>query len=208
MQFLGDRPMSNLYPTNDSYILIPNRRVIAYSAKAGSTSIGRALSQYRKMPQAQAMDWRKRGLPVVLFMRHPYERLVSAWWMFSTGARGHSRRFPTAFEDFVRKALHGKPDKEAYHWAPQTDYHTYNGTFLPTEVYPFDRISTLWPFLGTNTRIQQLNAGRDRPSWKPLVNALPEDLQLGLTNYYSADMIHYNGSVAELADASDLESDA
>lgn len=119
--------------------------VIATSPKVASTSIARAVRRagWRSTEQK---PWTRADKEVALVLRHPLERLVSAYYWFvrvnnvKPGTPGHTFGdipFP-AFVDYALK----NPNQ---HWTPQTWQHA-DILHMPfTEYWPLELLDTLWP---------------------------------------------------------------
>lgn len=114
---------------------------VALIEKAGHTSITQAAKQHRaglKMSYQEAFDSQ---IPVVIFLRHPIERLVSAWRYF------HPQMFPNGthipqhrpLSRFIDDVLSGVPNE---HWNPQLA--RFAGCNIST-VHRFENINEHWP---------------------------------------------------------------
>ena len=54
------------------------------------------------------------------------------------------------------------------HWSPQTRLHMYNGEFLPTKVYPFERLAETWAKELPDYPLIHIGANLNRLSWQAL----------------------------------------
>lgn len=174
------------------YHRVDENLIIASTPKAGTTSINRALKGLpRPMKQRVfKLSQADPAIEVALFVRHPIERLVSAWYMICHQNRGS---FPNTFEGFIERALSKVRQNMDEHWIPQSDYHSYQGKFLPTQLYRFEDINRAWPALVTE-RGRELgwhNKASGRPDWRELVYDLPVETQARVQRYYADDLKLY-----------------
>ena len=95
----------------------------ATSSRVGSTSIASAFGGHT-LPVEEAAS---SDLPVVLFVRHPLDRIVSCFLEFNKGR---------TFVEFLEVVKTVKN----HHWYPQVKLHTYEGEFIPTKVLPMSEI--------------------------------------------------------------------
>lgn len=155
------------------YHILPDR-IIAASPKVASTSIQAALEPYN-FPHYSAGA---RACPpiegrAILFVRDPIERFISGYRFLS-----RAREILICYRGFVDQVLDGWMDM---HIQAQRDYHSIDGEFKPTELYPFERLGEIWPFVGMGDL--------------PVKNASPKnwpDVDISyrleeLQNYYAKD---------------------
>lgn len=167
-----------------------NRMITGYSLKAGSTTIMKSLGVPRAhIGQFEALKHAERGLKVRLFVRHPLDRLVSAWKFFTTVGTSYIKaildRDPKAhnrlmardcgFEEWADIALKWYNP----HWYPQTEYHTTKeGLFVPTDVYELSYLSKT-----------KMNSTRHEP-WEFYYEGNPE-LRAKIEDMYINDIVLY-----------------
>lgn len=163
---------------------------VATSPKAGSTSIARTFAEQDIRHTMQHLV-SKSDKPVILFLRHPLERLVSAFHMM----RSRNSGIPQNFPDFVDKVL----KKERYtgdkHWLPQADLHYQGRQFLITECWPFDKINELWPDIVGKGQLKWLNRG-EKTDWELLWDELSPTQQQQIIEYYADDLRLYEKALA------------
>lgn len=174
------------------YRYFPTKRVRidAYSAKAGSTSLLRHIQDpCRIIAQPEVEALREDGVPVHLYVRHPLDRLVSAYTWFTTKHNSPIRpirdkspkdhdvilgKTEATFEQWVEVALrHPNP-----HWCSQTEYHTTPaGLFVPTHC-------TNLQFLG-GKKYNEIA----RPSW---TDYYTKDFEERMSTLFAADLELFN----------------
>lgn len=131
------------------YIPMPRQRYIGWVYKGGSASIRFATQWDRcrpKAPQWEVYHAIQEGATCAFWLRHPLKRMRSAWRWW-----GQQRNFPQPaygpgcpWERFVDLVLQDRQETRDPHWNPQVPTHTYQGTFVPTHVYPFEAITATW----------------------------------------------------------------
>lgn len=169
------------------------KKVICTTQRAGSTSMIEAMapaglnSQSELIDAAMALNLRKGGWPVLLWLRDPMTRFASAYAIFGAGRIPISReiatlkhRTPVLFADTVF-AL------DDAHWAPTTRLHTYMGVFLPTKIYPFYDLAETWAEEMPGYRLALLNRTK-RKSWNELAGELNANYINMLTKHYEEDL--------------------
>ena len=171
-------------------------KIIGYTPKSATTSIHRSLRTLAKPKISQQMVVKRREtVPVIVFVRHPLDRLVSAHAFFTRADRVNPG-IPENFSDFVDFLLKKVRNRQDEHWIPQTDYHTYHKQYLPTVHYPLEHINEIWPTI-SRSKLERLNANKDRPEWEPLFDSLSNEQQAGLLAYYADDIRVYEKALAE-----------
>lgn len=123
------------------YIEFPDW-LVGMTPKAGWTSMQQAGKGY---PTLDINAAARSDKPIVLFVRHPVDRLVSAWRFFHQKAHFPNRHIAskTGLEKFVDQVLKGVEDQ---HWMSQVKLHTHH-RFIPTVVHRFENIHEVWPEL-------------------------------------------------------------
>ena len=91
---------------------------------------------------------------VVWFIRHPIKRLQSCYNYFENTVGWPTRwvehpkdaeiKSPITYEQYVDLVLEGARNR---HWDAQVPQVSYAGHFLPTQIYRFEDIQSLWPDL-------------------------------------------------------------
>ena len=165
--------------------VIPNQLIITTTEKVGYTSIAKAVKRSPRIPEAEIPSHPAR---VRLYLRHPIERLRSAWSFFTdsnyfpdpdgdpTGARMPAM----PFERFIDQVL-----DEGYsnvHWAPQLAQHKHYD-----EIYRFENIDDTWPHGHAYRELGHWNKSKTpKPAITyrhlDLVDYYLEDLDAWLTN--------------------------
>ena len=85
----------------------------------------------------------------IIFVRHPLDRLESAYKLFMP-----TDRYSSSYEEFVDNVLSGD---ENWHWLPQHDWHTVDGSLVPDICYKFENINLILyglPTLNTSNSIK------------------------------------------------------
>jgi hypothetical protein len=164
-------------------------KVLAYSLKCASTFLQKAWRGIRRIGQAEAYE---QDNPVILFIRHPLDRLVSNYVFWRTVNRGSVRaRFPDMQlpEDLTSITIEEWYDytQRQYdaHWADQVEYHTYKGNFVPTIVYPFDALSTM--------RAEKVNASK-HDAWPTYFT---DEFRAQMEARYAEDLACYDKALDE-----------
>lgn len=158
-------------------------KVLVVCPKAGSTSIREVM---KKEIQPHAITPKDR---VIWFARHPIERIESCFNHFSETGWPNKLVF-NSIQGFVDAILQGVSNR---HWSPQTPQVSYPYTFLPTEVYKFEHIDTLWPKLFS----------KPLPHMNPSTKEVKLDYRISeLERLYQDDLAHWEDATAPLESVS------
>jgi len=123
------------------YIELP-QKIFCWTEKAASRSMVNALKKYPAIAASEVLKKRD-DKPVVLYIRHPLNRLASAWTHFAANGYGPTAYSPWPdFPAFCDKVLAGHINP---HWDSQTDQHVYHDVFLPNEWHRLEDITKTWP---------------------------------------------------------------
>lgn len=181
-----------------SYYVALNGKILGYSPKVASSSIRRVQGTV-SVRQAVARKRKSEGIDIVLFVRHPFERVVSAWHMLSRdGVYSDLPADLAVFDKFVEYILRRSVNAYAVHWIPQYQIHTYEAEFLPNRVFRLEGIDYWFPRL-FGADIGRHNAATSRPEWKPLISRLSRKTCMELTRYYSADFQLFERAIGPVA---------
>lgn len=138
--------MSDLLPEyhkREKFYPQPDGCIIATTSKAGCTTVklGTPGGIQDRMMIDEALRRRKKGTEVILYLRHPYHRMVSAWKYFTREGRFLPRTYMTDEEEQI---INNAPSFPGWlsvaskyndeHWTGQVDYHTLDGEFVPSRV--------------------------------------------------------------------------
>ena len=196
--------MEQFYPARTSnpgrdwestYILLRDGRILAYTEKCGSKSIRahiKPIVETANIGAPTALKLREEGAKVLLFVRDPLDRLVSAWTFFQ------KQKMP--FEKWLNIAL-TKPDR---HWRPQVEAHTWNGEFIPNRLYPLDLLTNYWGNLFQGAHPMRPLNQTEHKDWAHYVNQLSRDTIERVIERYVQDIDLY-ARVVELADTAGLD---
>lgn len=172
------------------YIWQPGRKLVtAYSLKCGSSTIMRGAGRTRAhIGQFEAAKYADQGMTVELYVRHPLDRLASAWRWFTQVQTSFIKAIlemcpqdhsvlmdrKTEFEPWVRAALnHYNP-----HWYPQAEYHTTpEGILVPNLIKDIRHLGAT-----------KFNETVQRCSWEDLYT---EDLRKEMEDIYVNDVALY-----------------
>jgi hypothetical protein len=160
-----------------SFIQLQGGGHLSVTLKCGATTICDILIGPR---HAQRSSWQgiheaweatQRGHECHLFVRHPLDRLVSAWKYFTTKHNTYIKDILEFDADIHDRIQGNRPYRnislpewweaasQVYnkHWVVVTDYNTYKGEFVPDRLYPLEALG-----LATG---KKLNATR-HDSWE------------------------------------------
>lgn len=156
------------------------KKVVATTQRTASVSMIQALgpmqagSKTQKIDVGQVMFCQRLDWPVLLWIRHPLDRIASAYPIF--GQYG-------TFEDFVRRIL-----KETNpHWSPVTKLHSLGKVFLPTHVYPFESLAETWADELPGYALEHWDETKQLKRWHELSENLSIPLQQQLINLFHED---------------------
>ena len=171
--------------------------VFAYSYKVGSTSL---IKKYVAKGYGGFANQRDLNLKdiITLYVRHPLDRLVSAWKWFTEYHNSYLKEIlaaspedhetilarNTKFEPWLDAAL----KYENLHWYGQKEYHTNEkGVFVPNNVFPLEAMS--------GERLKKTV----HKEWRTYYS---DDLRSRMEKLYADDLTLYN-SVKEKKDGFD-----
>lgn len=152
-------------------------KVVTSCPKAGSRAIEKAIGARKEIHAHNAA-----GRRVITFLRHPIERLISAYRYFNF-VEGWQKDmsfygYTAPYERFVDAVLDGERNR---HWIQQSELLRHGRNFVPTEVYRFEDINEIWPKV-IGIPLQRVNASNLKPvdQWyrrNELDNLYSEDLE-------------------------------
>lgn len=130
-------------------------KIIACHPKAGSNTIRRAMGVLDRAPMSEGYVTRHTEVPLVMFVRHPYERLRAVWSYFYPLDQPFPAGLPQGMEwtTFINAVLDGAMDK---HWHPQVE----GLARAPGETYRFEDIDRVWGRLIPGAPLRHLNASK------------------------------------------------
>lgn len=140
------------------------------------------------------LEWRPRERFKFAFVRHPLERLVSAFAMFTTGTDFVAPRMNVKFVPWCEMVLIGWDDIRqlngvVHHCAPQT--HAFNCLNMADFVGRYESIGVDWKRirerLGIANDLPQINVSNERLEWRELMASLPPGMRDDVVDYYSVD---------------------
>lgn len=147
MDYYESTPLLPKQHVREKYYVQLDGSIIATTSKAGCTSVKLATPGgiQMRIPIEEAAK-RRNKVEILLYIRHPLDRLVSAWKYF-TGSMLMPCTYATV-ED--RVALNSEPSFDRWariamryndeHWTSQVDYHTLDGLFVPNRVLPLEKM--------------------------------------------------------------------
>ena len=128
---------------------------------------------FRNWPSDKGGNW-----PVLLWMRHPFERLASAYSIFGRYC---------SLEEFIQRAL-----KETNpHWSPVTKLHTIGKYFLPTHVFPFTSLAETWAEQMPGYKLEHLDKTPNRISWNEGIEFVHPKTLMNMDNHWHDDLALY-----------------
>ena len=162
------------------------KKVVATTQRTASVSMIEALepmcpdSPAHKINQQAALQLRKKGWPVLLWIRNPFDRLASAYSIF--GVRSD-------FNTFIERVL-GETNP---HWSPVSQLHKVSGVFLPTIVYPFENLAASWASEFPKYKLEHLDRTLQPMSWGDLCenSLLSTDSSNRLLEHFHDDFALY-----------------
>lgn len=175
------------------YVRTPNPDVVVAAVPKGAcTSVKKTFGFNNVMQAPVAARHRREGGRIVFFVRDPLQRLNSAYHHFN---RGGEVRFPWCVDPndrswafrpewpTIQHMIDAILDEHVLdrHWAPQTSNLTYEGLFLPTEVYQWGDLTPKLAEL-TSCSLQFHNASIKRK--QPITHRVEE-----LQEYYREDYL-------------------
>lgn len=131
-------------------------KIVACNPKAGSNTIRRAMGVLDRAPMSEEYVTAHTEVPLVMFVRHPYERLRGVWAYFHPLDQPFPAGLPQGMEwtTFINAVLNGKMD---HHWHPQME----GLAREPDQVYRFEDIAYWWPkVFPPGTPLRHLNPSR------------------------------------------------
>ncbi len=166
------------------YAVSDLKKVVATTQRTASVSMIEALgpmqerSQTYKINIGQALLMRELGWPVLLWIRHPFERLASAYSIFGKYC---------SIEEFCLRAL-----KETNpHWSPVTKLHSHSKIFLPTHVYPFTSLAEDWADELPGYTLEHLDKTPNRISWIEAREFVSTKTMIRMDNHWHNDLALY-----------------
>lgn len=182
------------HPWSFNYILLQSGDAIAYSLKGASTSIRKTIGPTNPRGPIGAPSVLEEAEHCYYFMRHPIDRVLSAWRHFTIALPrdkgitplehlGLSKGVP------LEQALEQMLDNYNAHWAVQVEEHSYLGRFVPTRVYRFEAIGTLFPqIFGLDLQSHNSTAAYNKAPWATVwENLQAEDLKAEFERNWKPD---------------------
>ena len=121
----------------------------------------------------RVMDW-----PVLLWMRHPFERIASAYSIFGRYC---------SLEEFCQRAM-----KETNpHWSPVSKLHSRGKIFLPTHIFPFTGLAESWAEQMPGYVLEHLDKTPNRISWNEGIEFINTRTLMNMDNHWYDDLALY-----------------
>jgi len=188
------------------------QKIVCTSQRAASASMVESLrpaypeSEVDRITQAEVLQYRGRGVPVLLWIRDPLERFACAFHIFGKRIardvvhKNHRNRDAIAIEHMLNNF---NP-----HWWPQVAMHTLNTVqtelFLPTTIYAFEDLADTWPDELPGYPLLWIGRNEKRQSWEELAVTLTQEQRRKLLDFYREDINMHawaleQGGLSELA---------
>jgi hypothetical protein len=176
--------VNGIHSTEAKWYIAPagmNTVMVCLTQRAGSTNMGDALRSPDNMPltRHEAKTLADTGIPVLMWIRNPYERFASACSLFGNG-----------FENINHFARHAMLKRNA-HWDPQVDLHTIDGKFLPTVIYSFDSIAETWPAELPDYPLADTPDCLRGHTWKELEPTMDPGIRAEIDRHWAPDLECY-----------------
>lgn len=128
-----------------TYWIYSTDLVLGSTPKVASLSINTSIARHSARCKSDWLKLHRDEYFTILFVRHPVNRLKSAYSFFENLATQYpDEKLPKSqtFPRFVDNVLSGEYPN--IHWTSQSEQHTYNGVFLPHEVWRFESLQSWW----------------------------------------------------------------
>jgi len=128
-------------------------------------------------------------IPIVTWIRDPYDRLACAYPIFSR----QPPFLPRDANDYAEYCMsHTNP-----HFSPQVDLHTaFPHGYLPTRVYAFEQLKETWPIEVPGIPLLHIGAQPNRPDWKELEDKMDPDILARVRAHWYIDELMHNAALA------------
>ena len=160
------------------------QKVIATTQRTASVSMIESMapahegSRTEKIEVCDVLGRRFNGWPVLLWIRHPFERIASAYSIFGRYC---------SLEEFIQRAL-----KETNpHWSPVSKLHSHGKVFLPTHVYPFTQLAETWKKEMPGYELEHLDRTPNRISWNEGIEFVNTRTLMKMDNHWHDDLALY-----------------
>ncbi len=165
------------------------KKVVATTQRTASVSMIEAMEPMNpavpthKISPMATLQLRKKGWPVLLWIRYPLERLASAYTIF--GARGFQNKeyFPGSFASFIERVL----SETNPHWSPVSRLHMLGKEFLPTTIYTFEDLDRTWASEFPKYELQHLDQTPVYSLWADISEGMEHDLLKKVMNHFHDD---------------------
>lgn len=161
--------------------------IVALAQRAGSTSMLTALGDMRKRTIYPEVALRKRdreGVPIVMWLRDPFERLASALNMINRIQR--PRRIGIQYRDVPMRFI---LERDNIHWKPQLELHREQGILIPNKFYAFEDLGDTWVKELPGFALGRKNETRGiKRTWAEYEETLTPKEMAQLRAFYKADI--------------------
>jgi len=154
-------------------------KIVCSSPRCASTTMAVSLDQrwtdFTSHQTAETVDFE--GKEVLMWLRHPFERLEST-----------KKIFRSLSPEIFGSQLLRRYDP---HWEPQIDLHSFNGIFVPTTVMRFDTLMETWPQHFPDVKLERPLRQQpvvQRELWHVMAAAMPADMVAAIEAKYAADL--------------------
>lgn len=169
-------------PKTVKYYAVPRHHVVVCTTqRAASVSMIESLAPMdpnntnMQILPARVKELKESGTPILLWVRDPYDRIACAYHIFG----GNFISVDAFIENIIQI--------ENPHWSPMTKLHRFNGTFLPTRVYPFEHLAETWVKELLGFPLQHVGANIDRVTWKHLEKKISDDNMQAIADHWFDD---------------------
>ena len=157
------------------------KKIVATTQRTASVSMIEALgpmqlgSRTNQISVEQVLLLRDHDWPVLLWVRYPLDRIASAYSIF--------RQSHIPFENFIRRVIREMNP----HWSPVSKLHMHGKYFLPTTIYPFERLAETWADELPGYKLKHWDKTKQPKRWHELSENLSIPLQQQLMNFFHND---------------------
>lgn len=157
-------------------------KVLCTVPRAASSSMNESLAKgfyhrdLKRIRAPEVLDEKNNGTKILMWHRDPLDRYGSAYHLLG-------RNNPDEFAE--RVLTQSNP-----HWDPQIDFHSHNGTFLPTQVYRFEDLVNTW-YSEFDVQLSRRRINTNRPNWKQVSKKMSSNYIIGIMNKYEDDILFH-----------------